>query len=93
MSEFSVDPDQEILTFPCDFPIKAMGKVSDDFNLIVLEIVRRHAPDIEENDIKTRLSKGGRFVSITVTVRATSKSQLDSIYMDLTAHDAIIMAL
>jgi putative lipoic acid-binding regulatory protein len=93
MSENFMDSEQEILTFPCDFPIKAMGKVSDGFNLLVLEIVQRHAPDIQEDAVKSRMSSGGKFISVTVTVRATSKAQLDNIYLDLTAHEQVIMAL
>lgn len=79
--------------FPCDFPIKAMGHASGNFELTVLEIVRRHAPDLTEGAFKSRSSSNGKYLSVTVTVRAQSKDQLDAIYMELTACDKVLMAL
>ena len=86
--------DQETLfDFPCRFPVKAMGRDEDDFEATVVEIVRRHAPDLGEGAVTTQPSRGGRFVSVTVTITATSRAQLDAIYSDLTAHDQVLMAL
>jgi putative lipoic acid-binding regulatory protein len=84
---------ESLLKFPCDFSIKAMGKAEPDFDLLVYELVRRHAPDIHEGSVRSRPSKGGKWVSVTITVRARSKDQLDAIYMDLSAHEKIVMAL
>jgi hypothetical protein len=84
---------ESLLKFPCDFSIKAMGKAEPDFDLLVYELVRRHAPDIQEGSVRSRPSKGGKWVSVTITVRARSKDQLDAIYMDLSAHEKIVMAL
>ena len=85
--------DDSLLTFPCEFPIKAMGKAEDDFDILVIEIVRQYCPDIYENAVKTRLSHGGRYISVTVTIQAQSRQQLDNIYMALTAHERVIMAI
>ncbi len=82
-----------LLEFPCEFPIKAMGKSDNAFEIIVVDIVRRHAPELYEHAVKSRPSKDGNYVSITVTIRATSQEQLDSIYRDLTAHPLVLMAL
>ncbi len=82
-----------IMEFPCDFPIKVMGMAAVDFELIVAEIVRRHAPELREAAVKSRHSKEGKYISVTVTVNAQSKEQLDNIYMDLTSHERVIMAL
>ena len=81
------------LEFPCRFPIKAMGKASDDFDSLIVEIVRRHAPDFSDTAIQTRHSSNGRYVSVTVTIQAKSRRQLDNIYLDLTAHDRVLVAL
>ena len=81
------------LKFPCDFPIKAMGKSDCSLDTIVVGIVRRHAPDLGEGAIKTRASANGNYLSITVTVNATSRKQLDAIYQDLVDCEAVIMAL
>ena len=81
------------LKFPCEFPIKAMGKSDCSLDTIVVEIVRKHAPDLGEGAIKTRASTNGNYVSVTVTVNATSRRQLDAIYQDLVDCEAVIMAL
>ncbi len=82
-----------VFSFPCDFPIKAMGHASGNFEITVLEIVRRHAPDLTENSFKSRPSSNGKYISVTVTIRAQSRKQLDAIYMDLTACEHVLMAL
>jgi putative lipoic acid-binding regulatory protein len=84
---------ESLLQFPCDFSIKAMGKAEPDFDQLVYELIRRHVPDIHEGAVRSRPSKGGKWVSVTVTVRAQNKDQLDAIYMDLTAHEKVVMAL
>ncbi len=85
--------EETLLEFPCDFSIKAMGLATPEFDILVAEIVRRHAPDLGEGAVQTRPSKGGKYLSVTVTINATSKRQLDSIYQDLTDHESILMSL
>jgi len=80
---------ETLLEFPCDFAIKAMGESSAEFDSLVVSIVRRHIEDIEEGAVATKQSSGGKFTSVTVTVRATSKAQLDAIYRDLSGHELI----
>jgi putative lipoic acid-binding regulatory protein len=81
------------LEFPCSFPIKAMGRLTDDFQQLVIEIVRRHAPELDENEVRFQDSRNGRYRSVTVVVLADSRDQLDAIYRDLTQDDRVIMAL
>lgn len=85
--------DEPLLEFPCDFPIKAMGKSEDNFDALVVEIVRKHCPDLLEGAVKSRLSRKGNYVSVTVTIQAESRGQLDRIYMELSAHEKVLMAL
>jgi len=87
--------DREItgLTFPCTFPIKAIGKARDDLDAIVFALVRPHTPDISEGAIRTRPSRGGNYLSVTVTVQATSQEQLDAIYISLSASEHLTMVL
>ncbi len=82
-----------LLEFPCDFPIKIMGRSGEDFDTEVIALVRRHVPDLSEGAISLRASRGGNYLSVTVTVRATSQEQLDAIYRDITACDKVVMAL
>lgn len=86
-------PTESLLQFPCDFPIKAMGKDADGFAPSVVELVRRHAPDLRADAIATRPSRDGRYVSVTVTVQAQNQAQLDAIYRDLSSCEAVLMAL
>lgn len=84
---------ETLLEFPCEYPLKAMGETSADFEAIVLEIVGRHVKHIPENAVSSRQSSGGKFTSVTVTIQATSKAQLDAIYQDLTDDKRIKYAL
>ncbi len=87
------ETDESPLKFPCEFPIKAMGKSDCELDIIVVEIIRRHAPDLAEGAIRTRDSREGNYISVTVTVNATSRAQLDAIYQDLVDCEAVIMAI
>jgi putative lipoic acid-binding regulatory protein len=79
--------------FPCRFPIKAMGKAGEDFDALVVEIVRRHAPDLNEAAVTLRESSGGKWLSVTVVIEATGKDQLDAIYRELSAHERVVWAI
>ena len=85
--------EETLLEFPCDFPIKVMGRAEPGFDALVVELVRKHCPDLREGAVSIRPSKGGKWVSVTVNMRAESKSQLDAIYLELTAHEKVVMAL
>ena len=79
--------------FPCQFPIKAMGRNIPDLDAIIVAIIRPHVDNLSEGAVKTRLSKGGKFISITVEIEAQNKAQLDAIYTDLNACPHIVMTL
>ena len=81
------------MEFPCQFPIKAMGSSENNLHAVVLEIVKRHVPELSHEQINQRPSKNGKYLSITVTIEAHSREQLDAIYYDLTACEHILMAL
>ncbi len=84
---------ESLLEFPCQFAIKAMGKSRDDFDAVVVEIVRRHVEDIREGAVSCRPSRAGTYISVTVMIEATSREQLDAIYQGLTDHPDVLMAL
>lgn len=85
--------EESLIKYPCDFPIKIMGKAEQDFTEVILAIVKRHAPDFDETTIEIRSSKGGNYLSITCTIRATSRDQLDALYRALTDHPMISVVL
>lgn len=82
-----------LLEFPCDFPLKVMGRPTDDFRSLVLGIIRKHAGDVPADRIEERTSRGGNYVGITCTIRATSKAQLDGLYRELTACERVLIVL
>lgn len=84
---------ESLLEFPCRFPIKAMGRHSDEFKSTVEDIVLRHAQLWPGEDVQHTPSREANFLSVTTVVEATSQEQLDAIYQDLTDCELVIMAL
>jgi len=87
------DQKETLLEFPCDFPIKIMGLASNDLAQAVLDVVVRHDPGFDGATMEMRASSGGKYVSLTCTVTATSKPQLDALYMELTSHPLVKVVL
>ena len=89
----TINGKESAIEYPCEFPIKAMGLASASLSQTVLEIVQRHAPEADDGRLKSRPSSNGKYVSITITITAQSRAQLDAIYTDLTACEHVLMAL
>jgi len=85
--------DDTVWEFPCEFPIKVMGRAEENFKALIIELVSKHVPDLDESKINALASKQGNYISLTVTVTATSKEQLDRIYLELNGNDAVLMTL
>lgn len=84
---------ETLLSFPCDFPIKVMGRDTPEFRETVRALIELHTGPLSDDLIQSTLSRNGRFVSVTVVVNAQSQQQLDDIYRAITAHDDVLMAL
>jgi putative lipoic acid-binding regulatory protein len=84
---------QNIFNFPCEFPIKAVGKNENDFQKIVLDLIQNHIQEIHPKQITLKSSRNGQYLSITTRILATSKPQLDAIYTDLNNHDLVLYTL
>jgi putative lipoic acid-binding regulatory protein len=78
--------EENLLEFPCDFPIKVMGETSDAFAATIVEVIKAIDPNFDASKVDMRASTGGRFISLTCTVHANSRAQLDDIYRALTSH-------
>lgn len=87
------DPNETLFEFPCEYPLKVMGRRSDDFRSLVLGIVQKHAGHVAPDKIVERPSKDGNYTSITCTIEAQSKAQLDAIYRELTSCERVLVAL
>jgi len=81
------------LQFPCVFPIKIMGKTQPGFAQEVLAIVHAHAPDFDALTLEMRASSAGNYLSLTATINATSREQLDGLYRALCANPMVTMVL
>jgi hypothetical protein len=82
-----------LLEYPCDFPIKVLGRREAGFAQSVLEIVQRHAPDFDGAAMEMRPSRKGKYLSVTCIIRATSREQLDGLYQELCDHPTVVMVL
>ena len=83
----------ELFRFPCDFPIKVMGRESQSFRSLTLAIVERHAGPLAAASIAERPSRQGRFLALTYTIRAENRAQLDRIYQELSDSGIVLVAL
>lgn len=84
---------QSPLVFPTDFPIKVMGRRDEGFAQAIVAVVLRHAPDYDPATMEMRPSKAGKYLSLTVTIVARSREQLDALYAELSAHPMVLMVL
>ena len=86
-------PPDSLLTFPCAFPIKVMGRTQDGFAQAILDVVNRHAPDFDAATLEMRASSAGKYLSLTCTINASSREQLDNLYRDLSSHPMVALVL
>lgn len=87
------DSRETIMEFPCEFPIKMMGRDREDFHVAARSIVERHSGKLADEAVRQSMSRNANFVSLTITISASSQEQLDRIYEELTAHEEILVAL
>ena len=88
-----IPPEQSLIEYPCDFPIKVMGANVEGFVTAVTHVARQFDPGFDASTVEIRPSKGGNYLGVTITVRATSRPQLDALYRTLTTHPMVKMVL
>ncbi|MGB0458563.1 MAG: YbeD family protein [Porticoccaceae bacterium] len=81
------------IEFPCQYPIKVLGDAHTELNQHVVDVMNTHAPKITESDLNIKNSSKGKWQSITVTITATGKPQLDAIFADLKTSARVKMVL
>jgi uncharacterized protein len=83
-----------LIEYPCDFPIKVMGANAEAFVPAMVEVARRFDPVFDAaRGVQIRESRGGNYLGLTLTVRATSRAQLDGLYQALSAHPLVKYAI
>lgn len=88
------EQEELILEFPCDFPIKIVGRADVEFHVRICEIVCRHDEGFNPDEhVQRRDSSAGKYHSLTVNLRATSKAQINAVYQDLKACELVLWAL
>jgi len=82
-----------LMDYPCEFTIKTMGYAHIEFDAIAVSIIRRHVPYLTEGAVKTKLSQTHKYISVSITITAQNKQQMDAIYQDLTDNEHVLMSL
>lgn len=85
----TIPPEESLIQYPSAFPIKVMGVHVDTFVDTVVALVLEHDPTFDAASVVHRPSSGGKYLGLTITVTATSREQLDSIYRALTSHPLV----
>ncbi|MBF6617619.1 DUF493 family protein [Pollutimonas thiosulfatoxidans] len=88
-----IPPEQSLIEYPSDFPIKVMGRARPDFAQTLTDIVMEFDPTFDPATVEMRPSKSGNYIGLTFTVRATSREQLDALYKALHGHDMVSIVL
>lgn len=82
-----------LIDYPCDFPIKIMGGMRDGFAETMVEVIQQFDPGFDPATLEMRPSSKGSYLSLTATVRATSREQLDDLYRALSSHSMVKVVL
>jgi putative lipoic acid-binding regulatory protein len=88
-----IRPEDSLITYPCDFPIKVMGRAHDDFAPAMAEVAIGFDPAFDPATIEIRPSSSGNYLGLTLTVRVTSREQLDDLYRALHGHEMVSVVL
>jgi len=88
-----IPPNESLIDYPSDFPIKVMGLMQEGFAETMVELVRTFDPDFHAGKLEMRPSSAGKYLALTVTVRATSREQLDDLYRALSGHPMVKVVL
>jgi hypothetical protein len=86
-------PEPPKIEFPCRYPVKVMGVAGDEFRSATISIFEKHAGVITETDISIRVSNGGNYEALTITITAQGIEQLQAIFADLKEHPLVRMVL
>ena len=86
-----IPPEHSLIEYPSDFPIKIMGVMQDAFAQTMLELGSQHDPEFHAGKMEMRPSSKGTYLSVTVTIRAVNREQIDALYLALTSHPMVKM--
>lgn len=82
-----------LIQYPSRFPIKVMGANADGFVHAMVSVARRFDPDFDAATVELRPSRERKYLGVTLTVKATSREQLDELYRTLSSHPMVRVVL
>ncbi len=88
-----IPPEQSLIEYPSQFPIKVMGLRVDGYVTALTHIAKQFDPSFDASTIELRESSGGKYLGVTLTITATSREQLDEIYRTLSTHPMVKVVL
>ncbi|WP_088283441.1 DUF493 family protein [Ideonella sp. A 288] len=88
-----IPPERSLIEYPSDFPIKVMGARVEGFVEAIARVAQQFDPGFDAATIEQRPSSGGRYLGLTLTIRATSREQLDELYRTLSTHPMVKVVL
>lgn len=88
-----IPPEQSLIEYPSQFPIKVMGANVEGFAEAVVRVAQQFDPGFDAASIETRPSKAGNYLGVTITITATSRAQLDELYRTLSTHPMVKVVL
>ncbi len=93
MSMPEIPPEQSLIEYPSQFPIKVMGKTHPEFAQTLTAVVLEFDPSFDPGTVEMRPSRSGNYIGLTFTVTATSREQLDGLYRALHSHEMVSIVL
>ena len=88
-----IPPEQSLIEYPLQFPIKVMGAKVDGLVHAITLIAMQFDPAFDATTVELRESKGGKYLGVTITITATSRAQLDELYRTLSTHPMVKVVL
>lgn len=89
----NIPPEESLIEYPCEFPIKVMGLMQDAFAQTMVDVVMALDPTFHAGKLEMRPSSKGNYISLTMTIYAVDRTQLDNIYRALSSHPMVKMVL
>ena len=88
-----IPPEQSLIEYPSQFPIKVMGLNVDGFVHAMVSVARHFDPGFDAATVELRASKADKYLGVTLTITATSREQLDELYRTLSTHPMVKLVL
>jgi len=88
-----VDLNELELNFPCEYPVKLIGRHEDDFLEFVYDLLLRHVPEISRDDLSAHISEGGKYLAVSATFTAQSREQVNALYEEIGTHKRVLISM